>query len=41
MGGRMAYTIDFRDNEDDPGKTEAVRYALFKYIPSVSYNFKF
>ncbi len=40
-GRENAYTIDFRDNEDDPGKTEAVRYALFKYIPSVSYNFKF
>jgi hypothetical protein len=40
-GRENAYTINFRDNEDDPTKTEAVRYALFKYIPSVSYNFKF
>lgn len=40
-GRENAFTIDFRDNEDDPSKTEAVRYALFKYIPSVSYNFKF
>jgi hypothetical protein len=40
-GRENAYTINFRDNKDDPNKTEAVRYALFKYIPSVSYNFKF
>jgi hypothetical protein len=40
-GRENAYTINFRDNKDDPAKTEAVRYALFKYIPSVSYNFKF
>ncbi|MBL7741607.1 MAG: TonB-dependent receptor [Chitinophagaceae bacterium] len=40
-GRENAYTINFRDNEDDPNKTEAVRYALFKFIPSVTYNFKF
>jgi len=40
-GRENAYTIDFRDNKDDPEKTEAVRYALFKFIPSISYNFKF
>lgn len=40
-GRENAYTINFRDNADDPSKTEAVRVALFKFIPSVSYNFKF
>lgn len=40
-GRENAYTINFRDSKDDPDKTEAVRYALFKFIPSVSYNFKF
>lgn len=40
-GRENAYTIQFRDNKDDPNKTEAVQTALFKYIPSVSYNFKF
>jgi len=40
-GRENAYTIEFRDNKDDPNKTEAVQTALFKYIPSVSYNFKF
>jgi hypothetical protein len=36
-----AYTITFEQNEDDPTKTEAVRTALFKAIPSITYNFKF
>jgi len=40
-GRENAYIIDFRDAENDPNKTEAVRYALFKFIPSISYNFKF
>ncbi len=40
-GRENAYTISFRESKDDPQKTEAVRTALFKYIPSVSYNFKF
>ncbi|MCB9363831.1 MAG: TonB-dependent receptor [Flavobacteriales bacterium] len=36
-----AYSYTFRENEDDPTKTETVRLSLFKMIPSVSYNFKF
>jgi hypothetical protein len=40
-GRENAYSIYFRDNEDDPSKTEAVKVALFKFIPSISYNFKF
>ncbi|MFA6058002.1 MAG: TonB-dependent receptor [Taibaiella sp.] len=40
-GRENAYTIYFRDNKDDPSKTEAVKVALFKFIPSISYNFKF
>lgn len=35
-----AYSINFRENEDT-GETEAVQLALFKIIPSVTYNFKF
>ncbi|MFZ4544098.1 MAG: TonB-dependent receptor [Saprospiraceae bacterium] len=35
-----AYTITFEDNPDDPSKTQAVQTALFKMIPSVTYNFK-
>jgi len=40
-GRENAYAINFRVNKDDPTKTEAVRLALFRYIPSISYNFKF
>ena len=40
-GRENAYSITFQDNKDDPNKTEALQTALFKYIPSVSYNFKF
>lgn len=40
-GRENAYTISFRQSEEDPDKTEAVQTTLFKYIPSISYNFKF
>jgi len=40
-GRENAYTIEFRQSKEDPSKTEAVQTALFKFIPSVSYNFKF
>jgi hypothetical protein len=36
-----AYTITFKDNPDDPTRTQAVQTALFKIVPSVTYNFKF
>lgn len=36
-----AYTISFREVEDNPNQNEAVQLALFKIIPSISYNFKF
>ncbi len=36
-----AYFIDFRQNEDNPEITEAVQFAIFKAIPSISYKFKF
>jgi hypothetical protein len=40
-GRQNAYTITFRDNEDNPNKTEAVQTSLFRWVPSISYNFKF
>ncbi len=40
-GRENAYTITFRDKKDDPTKTEALQTALFKIIPSVTWNFKF
>jgi hypothetical protein len=40
-GRENAYTITFEDSKDDPNKTVAKQTALFKFIPSISYNFKF
>ncbi|MFT3824703.1 MAG: TonB-dependent receptor [Chitinophagaceae bacterium] len=40
-GRQNAYSISFRESKDDPSRTEAVQTALFRFIPSVSYNFKF
>jgi hypothetical protein len=36
-----AYFISFRQNKDNADQTEAVQVSLFKFIPSVSYKFKF
>ena len=36
-----AYYISFRQKEDNPDQTEAVQVSLFKFIPSISYKFKF
>ncbi|MDN3547263.1 TonB-dependent receptor [Mucilaginibacter aquaedulcis] len=41
FGNRNAYRIFFRDNKDDPNRTEAVKTTLFTYVPSITYNFKF
>lgn len=38
---RNAFSISFRENENNPNITEAVRLSLFTMIPSVTYNFKF
>jgi len=40
-GHRNAYSIYFRTAKDDPGRTEAVRIALFTFFPSITYNFSF
>jgi hypothetical protein len=40
-GNRNPYTITFRQNENDPTKTEAVMTSLFRWVPSITYNFKF
>ncbi|MBL7818276.1 MAG: TonB-dependent receptor [Saprospiraceae bacterium] len=40
-GRENAYSINFRQSETDPTKTEVVQTALFKQVPSISYNFKF
>jgi len=36
-----AYTITFREDPDDPTKTQAVQTTLFKLIPAITYNFNF
>jgi hypothetical protein len=39
---RNAYGIYFRQNEDNPTRTEAVRLSVFgTLLPSVTYNFNF
>ena len=40
-GRENAYSIVFQNNPDDPTQTQALRYALFRFIPSVTWNFKF
>jgi hypothetical protein len=40
-GRENAYSITFEDDPNDPSKTQAKRTALFKFVPSISYNFKF
>lgn len=40
-GRENAYLIQFRDNPNNPAETQAVQYALFRFVPSVTYNFKF
>jgi hypothetical protein len=40
-GHQNAYAITFRQNAIDQTKTEAVQTSLFKFVPSVTYNFKF
>ena len=40
-GRENPYSISFQQDPGDPTKTQAVQYALFRWVPSVSYNFKF
>jgi hypothetical protein len=40
-GRENPYSISFEQDPGDPSKTQAVQYALFRWVPSISYNFKF
>jgi len=40
-GRENTYLINFEPSEEDPAQTQAVSLALFKVIPSISYDFKF
>lgn len=37
-GRKNAYAISFREDKDDPTKTQAVKIALFSFFPSITYN---
>jgi len=39
-GRENAYIITFEESESDPNKTVAIQTSLFRWIPSVSWNFK-
>lgn len=40
-GRQNAYTITFQQSESDPNKTEIIQTSLFRWVPSITYNFKF
>jgi hypothetical protein len=40
-GRENAYSIVFQTDPNDPTKTQALQYSLFRFVPSVTYNFKF
>ena len=40
-GRENAYSISFRQSEADPRQVEAVQIALFKFVPSITWNFQF
>jgi len=40
-GRENPYAITFQTDPNDPNKTQAVQTSLFRWVPSVSYNFKF
>ncbi len=40
-GRQNAYSISFQTNKNDPTKTEALQTSLFRWVPSITYNFKF
>lgn len=40
-GRENAFTIRFTEDEHNPGKTKAIQTSLFKFVPSITYNFNF
>ncbi len=40
-GRQNPYTIDFQPDPHDPTRTQAVQTTLFRWVPAVTYNFKF
>lgn len=40
-GRQNPFSIAFEDNLEKPGTTRAVQTALFRWVPNITYNFKF
>jgi len=40
-GRENPYSISFQQDPDNPSKTQAIQYALFRWVPSITYNFYF
>ena len=40
-GRRNAYVVNFQEDPNDATKTQSTRIALFTFLPSITYNFKF
>ena len=40
-GRDNAYAIRFQEDPNDPTRTQAIQTSLFKFVPSITYNFKF
>ncbi len=40
-GRENPYSISFQQDPADPSRTQAIQYALFRWVPSITYNFKF
>ncbi len=41
LGTRNAYSINFQQDPNNLAKNEAVELSLFRWVPSITYNFKF
>ena len=40
-GRQNPYFVQFQNNPENPQETQAVQYSLFRWVPSVTYDFKF
>lgn len=40
-GRQNAYSISFQQDPNDPTRTQAMQLSLFRFVPSITYNFKF
>lgn len=40
-GRKNVFTVDFQESEENPGSLEAVKTYLFRWVPSITWNFQF